>query len=709
MSTIETNQLPIFAIGIALLYLLECSEDSNAMPIHNVLILKSSGQNVFSWTQRSFNLDDDLLSSFTSAIFTFTQELGEKSIHVLDMENLKFLYAYEQENDLILAMGIDRDDEKQLGTFKTVLDEIKTVFIEKYGSLLVNFDGEISVFKEFGTDVDRIVQTIQEQTMGHIIAVPFLVDNTGEEITNFQKEIALMFALFEDLREKGGGRLFKKRNEKIEYLTKVLWPFWVINTNQGPVIIDGFSLTTYNKTVTTPINLASFEDILKTSALNSIFALDKVEVLLNQMSKKEFKLDAMVEPDLLEAILEIFPTIQYYETSEIFSEPLRSVFSKNQAIIHGTKIEECFQFNQEATQSLEQLQSLLITTTNNWKIELNAKLQEIEDDFSSKLTIIKEEVQKAIEKIVVQRENEIEGKKLNTQSKIDELYDTFHKETKILGESTRSLLKYSGQILQSNPSKSEEDFAETFIESIRRKRLLLSSVEAAFHNTEDTLNKIEIQFDKLQYSLQKEINDIIVKYNKLVSEQNERIVLLKKEFEEKRASISVSTEMLESKRDKLLEMIESVRQSIINELSDLKKFIIPSGSIPAALTKHAVISYMPCYVTKFVNREDVDGVRFVVIPPCHLLSKYKPVSKKIPISIDPHFFDAIKQRLEMALEERKELQRIFDTVCTENNFLNDKEIETKIYDGLKEIFEYKLISSKDYEKLSLACIETFRK
>ena len=65
------------------------------MPVHNVLILKHSGQNVFSWTQRSFNLDDDLLSSFTSAIFTFVSELGEKSIEIMDMENLKFLYAYE--------------------------------------------------------------------------------------------------------------------------------------------------------------------------------------------------------------------------------------------------------------------------------------------------------------------------------------------------------------------------------------------------------------------------------------------------------------------------------------------------------------------------------------------------------------------------------------------------------------------------------------
>ena len=156
-------------------------------------------------------------------------------------------------------------------------------------------------------------------------------------------------------------------------------------------------------------------------------------------------------------------------------------------------------------------------------------------------------------------------------------------------------------------------------------------------------------------------------------------------------------------------MIESLKQEITNELGDLNQFTIPSGSIPAALTKHAVISYMPCYVTKFVNKEDDDGARFVVIPPCHLHSKFKSLSKRISISIDPQFFDAIKQRLEIALKKRQELQRIFDTVCTENNFLNDKEIETKIYDGLKEVFEQKLISSKDYEKMSLACMETFRK
>jgi hypothetical protein len=82
------------------------------MPIHNVLILKSDGRSIFSWTQRSFNLDDDLLSSFTSAIFTFTHELGEKSIEIMDMENLKFLYSYEPMYELIFSMGIDREDEK---------------------------------------------------------------------------------------------------------------------------------------------------------------------------------------------------------------------------------------------------------------------------------------------------------------------------------------------------------------------------------------------------------------------------------------------------------------------------------------------------------------------------------------------------------------------------------------------------------------------
>lgn len=680
------------------------------MPIHNVLILKSSGQNIFSWTQRSFNLDDDLLSSFTSAIFTFVSELGEKSVEIMDMENLKFLYSYEPMYDLIFSMSIDRDDEKQLGTFKTVLEEIKTSFVEKYGaSFLKNWNGEVSVFKEFETEVDNIVQAIQEQIMEHIIAIPFLVDKNGEEIANFQKEIALMFAIFEDVREKGGGRLRKKPIESFEYLAKVLWPFWIIKTNQGSVIVDGFAIPSQKKAITTPINLISFEDILKTSASNSLYALDKCEVLLDQMSKKEFKIDALIEPDFLEAMLNILPTVQYYEPSKIYSEPLRSVLSKDKAVIHGSKLEEHFQLNQLATQSLEQLANIIITNTNDWKRELESKVKEIEEDFSNKHGILKEEVQKTIEKFVKQREKEIESKKNDTHRKIEEFNNNFQKEARILDEITKSLIKFSGQILQFTPSKAHEEFEAEFRENIRKKRLLLNSIEAAFHDTEDTLNKIEMKFDDLQYSLHKEIKEVLAKYNNLVSEQNERIILLKKEFEEKLASISVSSGMLESKRDNLLEMIRILKKGINEELEDLNKLIVPSGSIPAALTKHAVISYLPCYVTKFVNKEDEEGTRFFVIPPCYLHSKYKSLSKKVSVSIDPLFFDNVKQRLETALKERKELRRIFDTVCNENNFLKVKEIETMIYDGLKQLFEQKLVNSKDYEKMSLTCIEIFRR
>ncbi len=680
------------------------------MPIHNVLILKSSGQNIFSWTQRSFNLDDDLLSSFTSAIFTFVSELGEKSVEIMDMENLKFLYSYEPMYDLIFSMSIDRDDEKQLGTFKTVLEEIKTSFVEKYGaSFLKNWNGEVSVFKEFETEVDNIVQAIQEQIMEHIIAIPFLVDKNGEEIANFQKEIALMFAIFEDVREKGGGRLRKKPIESFEYLAKVLWPFWIIKTNQGSVIVDGFAIPSQKKAITTPINLISFEDILKTSASNSLYALDKCEVLLDQMSKKEFKIDALIEPDFLEAMLNILPTVQYYEPSKIYSEPLRSVLSKDKAVIHGSKLEEHFQLNQLATQSLEQLANIIITNTNDWKRELESKVKEIEEDFSNKHGILKEEVQKTIEKFVKQREKEIESKKNDTHRKIEEFNNNFQKEARILDEITKSLIKFSGQILQFTPSKAHEEFEAEFRENIRKKRLLLNSIEAAFHDTEDTLNKIEMKFDDLQYSLHKEIKEVLAKYNNLVSEQNERIILLKKEFEEKLASISVSSGMLESKRDNLLEMIRILKKGINEELEDLNKLIVPSGSIPAALTKHAVISYLPCYVTKFVNKEDEEGTRFFVIPPCYLHSKYKSLSKKVSVSIDPLFFDNVKQRLETALKERKELRRIFDTVCNENNFLKVKEIETMIYDGLKQLFEQKLVNSKEYEKMSLTCIEIFRR
>ncbi|MFX1519700.1 MAG: hypothetical protein ACFFCD_07255 [Promethearchaeota archaeon] len=680
------------------------------MPIHNVLILKSSGQNIFSWTQRSFNLDDDLLSSFTSAIFTFVSELGERSIEIMDLENLKFLYSYEPMYELIFSMSIDRADEKQINTFKTVLAEIKTAFIEKYSTFLKKWNGEVSIFNEFGKEVEKIVKTIQEYKMDYIVAVPFLLDeNNTAEKTTFQKEVALMFSLSEDERGKGGGRILKKPSESFEYLAKVLWPFWIINTKQGSVIVDGFALSSQTKVITTPINLISFEDILKTQASNSLFALDKCEVLLDQISKKEVNLNAIIGPEFLKTMLKILPKVQYYEPSRRF-EPLRSVLSENKAISYGTKLEEYFELNQLTIQSLEQLKRAIITTTNDWKKELDFKLKEVDENFSDKLQILKEDVQRTIEKLVAQREKEISRKEKDAQRKIEELLFTFQNEAKVLEESTKSLYKYSGDILQSTPSfTSHEEFTHFFKENIRRIRLLLSSIEAAFHDTENYLKKIEVDQDEIQYSLQKDVKEINIKYNKLVSEQNERIILLKREFAEKLTSVSVSKEMLGSNRDKLLKKIETLRDGINEELEELNTFIILPESIPAALTKYAVISYIPCYITKFVNEENHDGTRFIVIPPCYLNSNYKALSKKMSLSTDPLFFDNIKLRLEIALKEHQELRRIFDTVCTENNFLKDKEIETMIYDGLKQLFEQKLISSKDYEKMSLACIEAFRR
>jgi hypothetical protein len=679
------------------------------MLIHNVLILKSDGRSIFSWTQRSFNLDDDLLSSFTSAIFTFTHELGEKSIEIMDMENLIFLYSYEPMYELIFSMGIDREDEKQLNTFKTVLAEIKTAFIEKYSTFLKTWNGEVSHFNEFGKEVEKIVKTIQEYSMDYIIAVPFLLDKNNENKTTFQKEVALMFSLSDDEREKGGGTFRKKPTESIEYLAKVCWPFWIINTKQGSVIVDGFALPSQKKVITTPINLTAFEDILKTQAPDSLIALDKCEVLLDQTSKKDVNIDAIIEPEFLKAMLKILPTVQYYEPSRRL-EPLRSVLSENKAISYGKKLEEYFELNQLVMQNLEQLESVLITTTNDWKKELDYKLKEIDEDFSNKLTNLRLDVQKTTEKLVAQREKEIAGKENDVQRKIEDLLFTFQKEAQVLEESTKSLFKFSGDILQSTSSfTSHEEFTHFFKENIRYIRLLLSSIEAAFHDTENYLKKIEVNQDEFQYSLQKDVKEINIKYNKLVSEQNERIIRAKREFEEKLASVSVSKEYLFEKRDKLLQKIETLKHGINEELKDFNEFIILPGAIPAALTKHAVTCYIPTYITKFVNEENHNGTRFIVNPPCYPNSKYKTLSKKVSLSTDPLFFDNIKLRLETTLKEHQELRRIFDTVCTENNFLKDKEIETMIYDGLKQLLEQKLISSKDYEKMSLACIEAFRR
>jgi hypothetical protein len=126
--------------------------------LHNVYVLKKTGESLIHGYYGSIKVDETLISGFLSAISTFAEEIGAESVESLVMKNMKFVYATDTSiptDPIIFAVCVDREEDQ--GNVEDVLRRIKETFITAHKSDLEAYTGDLSVFKPFYEDLEKIV------------------------------------------------------------------------------------------------------------------------------------------------------------------------------------------------------------------------------------------------------------------------------------------------------------------------------------------------------------------------------------------------------------------------------------------------------------------------------------------------------------------------------------------------------------------------
>jgi hypothetical protein len=97
--------------------------------IHNVYILKKTGESLLHGYYGSIEVDESLITGFLSAISSFAEEIGAESVESLVMKNMKFVYSLETTtpDPIIFAVCIDREEDSKKIEF--VLRKIKDKFM----------------------------------------------------------------------------------------------------------------------------------------------------------------------------------------------------------------------------------------------------------------------------------------------------------------------------------------------------------------------------------------------------------------------------------------------------------------------------------------------------------------------------------------------------------------------------------------------------
>jgi len=160
--------------------------------IHNVYILRKTGESLLHSYYGSIEVDESLITGFLSAISSFAEEIGAESVESLVMKNMKFVYALDTStpDPIIFAVCVDREEDSKKIEF--VLRKIKDKFMTAHRTDIESYTGDLSVFKVFYKEMDDVVWQYVLEKYGK--AFQELITNKKRRIDEVVTSIHLLFS-----------------------------------------------------------------------------------------------------------------------------------------------------------------------------------------------------------------------------------------------------------------------------------------------------------------------------------------------------------------------------------------------------------------------------------------------------------------------------------------------------------------------------------
>ncbi len=119
------------------------------------ILIADSGLCVLDRKYGEAEMDPNLISGFLTALIQFGRELSEGNrVHVIDFG--AFDICLSLKSNVIVAAIVDKTDDGNAAM--AVLSEVNTAFIDKFGNLLQDWDGNLEPFDAFRGKLDEITK-----------------------------------------------------------------------------------------------------------------------------------------------------------------------------------------------------------------------------------------------------------------------------------------------------------------------------------------------------------------------------------------------------------------------------------------------------------------------------------------------------------------------------------------------------------------------
>ncbi|MGB9714300.1 MAG: hypothetical protein ACPLZC_04905 [Candidatus Bathyarchaeales archaeon] len=530
------------------------------------------------------------------------------------------------------------------------------------------------------------------------LTLPFsvLAENRKEPFTE-EMEKAAIYCFAELERAKGGGLILKKPEEKMVFLTKFFYPFWLFPWDDLSLVFDGLKTTAYTLTYRSVPDAKTFlenaQRSSKTMETYMTFLSDNVNYFQTPSEEKTMVIDALItEPVFLSEFSQYILEIRQLDVSDAETALLSSTIDESliSSIIHELEsIKSSFKAN---INLLHEGIKFLNKTTRNFVKTIRGSIKAIKEELD----------------LEIKKQEEIAAQKIN---RINEDYD--QQTLKLVKNFEKQLLP-----LQKDKVKLEKAKEETL------KKIERCSIEAKTcaankdsvgekkwkekaNETKKELSEIERQIEEIEDKIKEIEENKSAETFKLRSEWENKIKEAKKDLLELEASRDAKIQIQKQEMEKLEDLTANIIQQINNvarlreeDLANLEKLGIQQKQANPSLIY--VPFHLVCYQAEMKKR-------YVVFPPMAANSigfsaKIKGAFGKAKVKqlLVPRFkaLTSLLEKLPMLIEKDAAFAREISEFGEKVDMLKTSSTREPVGNGLKKLREEGWLSEKEHEALS---------
>jgi hypothetical protein len=530
------------------------------------------------------------------------------------------------------------------------------------------------------------------------VLLPFVSSQQPDRIITDETEKAAIFCLAELDRGKGSGGLFRKREmEKIVFITKTFYPFWVVPLRDLTLLFDGLNVA--SQTVAHPSfpdTKTFMDDLNQRSSTRQMYAT----FLSNHLNY--FENSDREQTKIVEGLISDLDFL-----SEFLEYCKEAIATDNPA--DGVLVSPALEKNQ-IEENLRDLENLHQKLEHELE-ELNGVIKALNKQTQQALTALREEIKATEGKFEPQIEEakaELEERRSNINKeysdKVTQASDKYEQELIAMRKKIITLQKTNEQtnseiINAENEIKTatinKDDEAEQKWKYKRNElKKHLPEVTAIIKNLEIKVQETEENKKKTMFQLKQE-NDAAMKEAgkyliEIESSRDAEIKICQGEMEK----IEDSTSTIIGKIDKLTKISESA----INEFQNLGiRLERVSGSLvymPFYLISYQTGSNKRCisWAPSVANSISI-GAKFRALGKSKITQLFQPRSQRIISKIN--IFLTI-------LDENIAFSHEINDACSKANLLGSKEKVELIKNGLSQLTTDGWLSDGEFESFSQA-------